>query len=70
MDRGAWWATVQRDLKKSDTTERLTHIPSLHPKETRFQVPEGQEGPLLDGQAVPVLERQVPQKIALRGTPK
>ena len=26
MKRGAWWARVQRVVKNSDTTERLTHI--------------------------------------------
>ena len=35
MDRGAWWATVHRDHKESDTTERflLLSIPlclSIH----------------------------------------
>ena len=24
MDRGAWWAVVQRGQKESDSTERLT----------------------------------------------
>ena len=31
MDRGAWWATVHRVTKESDTTE-LLHLTSLHAK--------------------------------------
>ena len=26
MDRGAWWATVQRGRKESDTTEATQHV--------------------------------------------